>query len=64
MMNMMELTPFQLLDYCMTKLRRIPYTIETEITVGEPVKEVTALLGKLQEALYPKQKEDTEQAEI
>ena len=64
MENAMELTPSQLLDYCMTKLRRIPYNMENENEVGIPVKEVTMLLGKLKDALSPKLVEQTDHPEI
>lgn len=64
MENSMELTPSQLLDYCITKLRRIPYNMENEQEISIPVKEVAMLLGKLKDALTPKSAEQTEHPEI
>ena len=51
-------TPAQLLDYCMSRLKHVPYTIENENEVGKPIKEVTALLQKLHDLL--EQKENTD----
>lgn len=45
-----SLTPTQLLDVCLLKISRIPYTMETEKTVGSELKEVSELLLKLKSA--------------
>lgn len=51
-------TPAQLLDYCMSRLKHVPYTIENENEVGKPIKEVTALLQKLHDLLEQKESTD------
>ena len=53
-----SLTPSQLLDYCIAKLSRVPYTMETEVTVGNTVKEVSGLLEQLKKAITTAENED------
>ena len=45
------LTATQVLALVQTKLGKIPYTLETEATVGLPIRECVMLLEKLKEAI-------------
>ena len=47
----LSLTPTQLVDYCIIKIGRIPYSMETEKTVGEPLKEISGLLEQLKKVI-------------
>lgn len=53
-----SLTPSQLLDYCVIKLNRVPYTMETEATVGNAVKEVAGLLEQLKKVIVTAENDD------
>ena len=46
-----SLTPVQLLDYCVFKLRRIPYDMDHEETIGKELKDVAGLLSQLKSAI-------------
>lgn len=58
MKEQMALTPSQLLDYCIVKLSRIPYNMETEATVGNTVKEVSSLLEQLKKVIITAENDD------
>lgn len=49
--NTQQITPSDLLTICQAKLIKIPYTMETEEAVGQPIRDVVALLEKLKQAI-------------